>query len=93
MQLTINKKLTAFLAFLAFLFIFPNYAFSEDKTIERAKEYRTKIPVKVIKKVPLPRGYHEGLFFDGENIWYLPFEGENGFIIYQCNPDGEIPEV
>lgn len=27
------------------------------------------IPVKVLKKIKLPKGYHEGLYFDGKNIW------------------------
>ena len=27
------------------------------------------IPVKVLKKISLPKGYHEGLYFDGKNIW------------------------
>lgn len=33
------------------------------------KEKLEAIPVKVLKKVSLPKGYHEGLYFDGKNIW------------------------
>ncbi len=27
------------------------------------------IPAKVLTKVTIPKGYHEGLYFDGKNIW------------------------
>jgi hypothetical protein len=27
------------------------------------------ITVEVVKRIDLPRGYHEGLFYDGKNVW------------------------
>ena len=56
--------------------------------LERAETYQSDIPVKIIKKVPLPKGYHEGLFWDGENIWVNNGENKNTWII---DPDtGEL---
>ncbi|MEA3489339.1 MAG: glutaminyl-peptide cyclotransferase [Candidatus Omnitrophota bacterium] len=49
---------------------------AEVPDLKRAKGYQGNIPVRVIKEVPLPKGYHEGLFHDGENIWVN--NGENG---------------
>ncbi len=59
------------------LFIFfTTPAFPEVPDLERAEDYDAKIPVRVIKKFPLPKGYHEGLFFDGKHVWVN--NGKNG---------------
>jgi glutamine cyclotransferase len=56
--------------------------------LEKAERYETNIPVKVIKRVPLPKGYHEGLLFDGKNIWVNNGEKINTWIV-----DPETGEV
>lgn len=50
---------------------------AECQMLKKAKDYE-KIEVKVIKTIPLPRWYHEGLFYDGNNIWVC--NGEKGHI-------------
>lgn len=50
---------------------------SESQTLKRSKDYE-EIEVKVIKTIPLPRWYHEGLFYDGNNVWVC--NGEKGKI-------------
>ncbi|MCX5686579.1 MAG: YbhB/YbcL family Raf kinase inhibitor-like protein [Candidatus Omnitrophica bacterium] len=50
---------------------------AECQVLKRAKDYE-KIEVKVIKTIPLPRWYHEGLFYDGNNIWVC--NGQKGKI-------------
>ncbi len=40
------------------------------QTIETVENCEA-IPVEVVKRIDLPRGYHEGLFYDGQNIWVL----------------------
>ncbi|MFH1665418.1 MAG: glutaminyl-peptide cyclotransferase, partial [Candidatus Omnitrophota bacterium] len=55
--------------------------FSETPATARAEEYIENIPVKVVKKIPLPKGYHEGLFFDGVNIWVCNGRGGNVWIV------------
>ena len=54
---------------------------AEVPDLERAESYQSDIPVKVIKRVPLPRGYHEGLFWDGENIWVNNGEKINTWVV------------
>jgi len=53
-----------------------SFSYADVPDLERAEDYRSDIPVKIIKKVPLPKGYHEGLFWDGKNVWVN--NGENG---------------
>ena len=65
-----------------------SFAEAEDPQVGKAKKYEKGIPTKVIKKVPLTRGYHEGLFFDGKNIWVNNGKNGNTWIV---NPDtGDI---
>ena len=85
----------------AVLVFFANPAFSENFTMERAKEYKANIPVSITKKIQLPRSYHEGLFFDGENIWVSNGEGGDtwiidpgtGSMISQIEPAGKFTEA
>lgn len=44
----------------------------------RSSECVETIEAKVVRKLDLPSGYHEGLFFDGKNIWLA--NGECGKI-------------
>jgi len=37
-----------------------------------------ELGIRVVKKIPLPKGYHEGLFLNGRDIWVC--NGENGKI-------------
>ena len=71
------------------LILLAHTAFSaEVPTLKRAKDYKANIPVRVIKKVPLPRGYHEGLLFDGKHIWVNNGEKGKTWIV---DPDtGEV---
>lgn len=41
---------------------------TENLVLKKARSRKT-ISAQVVKRVGLPRGYHEGLFFDGKNIW------------------------
>jgi len=47
----------------------------EEYVLKSAKAFKL-IKVKVAKRVRIPKGYHEGLFFDGKNIWVN--NGEKG---------------
>ncbi|MFH0764584.1 MAG: glutaminyl-peptide cyclotransferase [Candidatus Omnitrophota bacterium] len=50
---------------------------AEAQVLKKAKDCE-EIEVRVIKTIPLPRWYHEGLFYDGKNIWVC--NGEKGNI-------------
>lgn len=63
--------------------------------------YRSGIPVEVLKTVLLPRGgYHEGLLFDGENIWVnngrnintWVIDPETGDMVREIIPPGTFTE-
>jgi len=62
------------IAALSLLTAFDIFAFSEgpirtDKVLEKAKNYKSMIPARKIRKIELPEGYHEGLLIDGNKIW------------------------
>jgi len=59
--------------------IFSTTLFAEDvPDLNRAEKYQAKIPVEVVKEIKLPKGYHEGLYWDGKNVWVC--NGEDGDI-------------
>jgi glutamine cyclotransferase len=62
-------------------------AFKEGPDVEVSEKYNPAIPVSVIEKMPLPKGYHEGLFLDGDNIWVANGKNINTWII---SPDGSL---
>jgi len=43
--------------------------------------FADKIPAEVRQKVSLPKGYHEGLHYDGKNMWVSNGEGMNTWLI------------
>ncbi|MGB2630041.1 MAG: glutaminyl-peptide cyclotransferase [Candidatus Omnitrophota bacterium] len=86
--------------FLALLLL-PGIASSEeDRTLERAEKYESRIPAEVVKELPIPKGYHEGLYFDGSDIWLCNGENENIWVIdiktgkvkSEIKPVGEFTE-
>ncbi len=58
--------------------------------LESAPDYK-RIQAKVIKKIPLPKWYHEGLFYDGKSIWVA--NGEKGKIWVVDTVSGDISSV
>lgn len=58
------------------------------------------IQIKVVKKIGLPKGYHEGLYFDGKNIWVnngrhgntWVIDTESGNKIREISPAGIFTE-
>jgi glutamine cyclotransferase len=65
----------------AFLLFLSGSASSEMPVLKRAEEYMANMPVRMIRKIPLPKGYHEGLFFDGEYVWVNNGKAQNTWII------------
>jgi len=50
---------------------------AQTQVIKMSKSYRA-IPVQIIKEINLPKGYHEGLFYDDKSMWVA--NGMNGKI-------------
>ena len=65
-----NKIFKSLLVIFAAILLFSEFAFSEpaEKTLTRVPDYEW-IPFKVVKKMKLPGGYHEGLYYDGKDMW------------------------
>ena len=89
------KKHSLFIAVLILVFA-AGLAFAEP---EEKKSYLKKsekdgyiIPSEVIRKIEIPKGYHEGLLLDGKNIWVCNGYGINTWIINLASGDktGEL---
>jgi len=52
----------------------------EDVYLKKSPNYK-RLSAKVIRKVPLPEGYHEGLFYDGEAMWVANGDGGKIWIV------------
>ncbi len=50
------------------------------ETLKISNRYRA-IPVRVIEKIKLPKWYHEGLFYDGSNVWVINGKGGKIWVI------------
>jgi glutamine cyclotransferase len=61
----------------------PAPAAAEDISADpNSARYKANIPVEVLKRVSMPQGgYHEGLLFDGENIWVNNGKNRNTWVI------------
>lgn len=57
------------------------YSFSEVPDLKKSENYKPNIKAEIVEKVPLPKGYHEGLFYDGVNIWVNNGENINTWVI------------
>ena len=49
--------------------VFSNDAIRNTGAFERAEDHRGMIPTKIVRKIKLPKGYHEGLLFHKDTIW------------------------
>ncbi|MFH1877561.1 MAG: hypothetical protein ABH883_01990 [Candidatus Omnitrophota bacterium] len=77
--MTVRKGL---LLSLVFSIILPCAGVSASMTeIRMAENYDLNIPVKILKKMPLPKGYHEDLYYDGKNVWVSNGRGGKTWII------------
>lgn len=41
----------------------------------------SRIPARAVREIGVPRGYHEGLYYDGNSIWLCNGEGGNTWVI------------
>lgn len=66
----------------------------------RSSDDFKNIPVKVIRKLEVPAGYHEGLFYDGKNMWLAngqcgkiwTIDLSSGAVLATINPIGTFTE-
>lgn len=63
-------------------------AFSEDAALSRSENYTPRMPIKILKKITLPKGYHEGISVHEGRVWVSNGKGQNTWVI---NPEtGEV---
>ncbi len=73
---------TALTGVIVFDFLaFPQTLLHGGKILKKAKNYQSMIPVKRIRKIRLPEGYHEGLFIDGDNVWVNNGKGGKTWVV------------
>lgn len=78
--MTIRRK--ALLLSILFLFIPLSTAHSAISVHKLTKEKGLKpIPVKVKREIALPKGYHEGLYLDGKDMWVANGSGGDTWIV------------
>lgn len=53
---------------------------TEEVRLKKSADYTT-FSAKVVRKIALPEGYHEGLLFDGEAIWVANGDGGKIWIV------------
>ncbi|MFH1310713.1 MAG: hypothetical protein ABIH85_08585 [Candidatus Omnitrophota bacterium] len=72
-----------------------SYSEEEDLVLAHSPQYTSNIPVATVKKFPLPRGYHEGLFWHDSQIWVSNGKGGNTWIVSPEDGaiDGEIETI
>ncbi|MFH1305479.1 MAG: glutaminyl-peptide cyclotransferase [Candidatus Omnitrophota bacterium] len=81
LRLRLRMTIFLLLGMAGFLFWPQSRVLSEEQVpFEKSDDYGN-IPVRVMKKIPLPGGYHEGLLFDGENVWVNNGKGGKTWIV------------
>ena len=56
-----------------------------EKTLKKDESYEGDLGIQVIRKITLPKGYHEGLYLDGGNIWVCNGKKINTWVIDTSN--------
>jgi len=83
-----------------FFFLSGNILAEEEVKLMKAEGFRKHIEIRSINEFDLPKGYHEGIHFDGENLWVSNGEKINtwivdsrsGEIIKEIEPAGRFTE-
>ncbi|MFH1996993.1 MAG: hypothetical protein ABIJ27_08425 [Candidatus Omnitrophota bacterium] len=47
----------------------------------RAEDFRAMIPVRRVRKIPLPEGYHEGILVEGNTLWVNNGKGIDTWLV------------
>lgn len=76
------RGLTAVLAASVFLVWIASASGAGDgvRALRNSPDHRP-LSAKVVRKIPLPKGYHEGLFYDGEAIWVTNGDGGKIWVV------------
>jgi len=80
-----NKHFIKIFIMFLFCWIFSfKPAFTEDMTLSYSDNYAPRIPIQIVKKIVLPKGYHEGISFYKDRVWVSNGKGQNTWVI---NPE------
>jgi glutamine cyclotransferase len=75
-----RNLLPAFIALSVLMISFAAFGAMDDVRLKKAAGCKD-LYAKVIRKIALPKGYHEGLFFDGEAMWVANGNGGKIWIV------------
>lgn len=89
-------RLISFIVLIGLLFTTP----AESQELKKAENYE-QIKTRVVKKIPIPKWYHEGLFYDGKDIWVCNgkdgkiwvVDTTSGVIVRQIEPPAGFTEA
>ncbi|MCM8761192.1 MAG: SPASM domain-containing protein [Candidatus Omnitrophica bacterium] len=84
----------------AILLFFALFSGAEARHISPSADCK-KISARVVRKIEIPRWYHEGLFYDGENLWLANGEKgkiwvldvSSGKVLREIEPVADFPEA
>jgi len=62
------RALRAAVVWIALSAILASPLFADTPIMKKAKGYHD-LPIKVVRKISIPKWYHEGLFIDGDSMW------------------------
>ena len=83
-----NNKAAIFALAILLLNLTSVFPSQQPESLKRSSNFES-ISVKTLKVIPLPRGWHEGLFLDGNDIWVA--NGNNSGKVWVVDTDsGEI---
>ncbi|MDP8299609.1 MAG: hypothetical protein P9L88_06895 [Candidatus Tantalella remota] len=97
-----KRTLTLTIIFILTMSIFSHAQDKDTPILKRAKDFQAGIKFDVVQEIKLPKkGYHEGLYMDGKNIWVANGEGKNTWIIdsntgellSEIEPVGKFTEI
>lgn len=73
----IKKRIIIILSGLLLFWQSPAFSFPPPEALKKSHDYKT-ISANALKEIPLPKGYHEGLYLNGADMWVI--NGEKGKI-------------
>lgn len=67
---------------IVFLFFISTLTYADDeKALTKSHSYRPYFNTKIIRRIEIPKGYHEGLFLDDKNIFVCNGENLNIWLV------------
>ena len=87
LPILIRNRILIFAAIFVLSGVSKASSYQKTETLKKSATYET-LQVKVVKTMPLPKGWHEGLYLNGRYVWVV--NGEGGKIWAVDKESGEV---